>query len=86
MVDVGPGAIFRATTPSAGGWGNPFDRDPAWVMRDVRDGYVTVAGAARDYGVVVVGDPDQDPEHLTIDEAATVALRAVAPEKPQRAP
>jgi N-methylhydantoinase B len=31
---------------------------------------------ARDYGVVVVGDPDQDPEGLTLDLAATERLRA----------
>ena len=29
---------------------------------DVRDGYVTIEGAARDYGVVVVGDPERDPK------------------------
>ena len=34
------------------------------VKRDVRDGYVTIAGAARDYGVVITGDPDDDPEGL----------------------
>lgn len=50
-------------------------REPERVLIDVRDGYVTVAGAARDYGVVVVGDPDLDPEGLVIDEAATARLR-----------
>ena len=44
-------------------------------MRDVRDGYVTIEGAARDYGVVVVGDPDEDPEGLAVDEEATGRLR-----------
>ena len=37
----------------------------------MRDGYVTLEGAARDYGVVVVGDPEEDPEGLTLDLAAT---------------
>jgi N-methylhydantoinase B len=45
------------------------------VLIDVRDGYVTIAGAARDYGVVVLGDPDEDPEGLVIDAAATARLR-----------
>jgi N-methylhydantoinase B len=49
------------------------------VKRDVRDGYVTIAGAARDYGVVVVGDPDEDPEGLTIDLGATERLRGQPP-------
>jgi N-methylhydantoinase B len=70
------GAIFRSRLPSGGGWGDPFAREPERVVRDVRDGYVTVEGAVRDYGVVVLGDPDADPEHLTVDLAATDALRA----------
>ena len=40
------------------------------MAKDLRDGLVTIEGAARDYGVVARGDP---PE---IDAAATEALRA----------
>ncbi|KVP20400.1 methylhydantoinase [Burkholderia multivorans] len=71
-----PGAISRYITNGGGGWGDPFARDPAKVLADVRDEYVSVAGAARDYGVVVTGDPRRDPEGLRIDEAATRRLRA----------
>jgi N-methylhydantoinase B len=71
-----PGAILRYVNSSAGGWGDPFERDPELVKRDVRDGYVTIAGAARDYGVVVVGDPDEDPEGLALDLEATERRRA----------
>ena len=42
----------------------------------MRDGYVTIEGAARDYGVVIAGDPDEDPEGLALDVAATERLRA----------
>ena len=42
----------------------------------MRDGYVTIEGAARDYGVVVRGDPDRDPEGLVLDPAATERLRS----------
>jgi N-methylhydantoinase B len=45
------------------------------VLRDVRDEYVTFDGAARDYGVVVTGDL-RHPEQITVDPAATDALRA----------
>jgi N-methylhydantoinase B len=41
----------------------------------VRDGYVTIEGASRDYGVVVRGDPDEDPENLVLDLDATERLR-----------
>ena len=45
-------------------------RDLALVAKDLRDGLVTIDGAARDYGVVAGGDPP------IIDEAATETLRA----------
>ena len=51
-------------------------RDVELVKRDVRDGYVTIEGAARDYGVVVLGDPEHDPEGLALDLDATERLRA----------
>lgn len=72
-----PGATFRYLTNGGGGWREPFDRAPDRVLRDVRNGYVTIAGARRDYGVAVLGDPDRDPEGLTIDAAATERLRGV---------
>jgi N-methylhydantoinase B len=67
--------VLRYINRGGGGWGDPFAREPERVLIDVRDGYVTVSGAARDYGVVVVGDPDEDPEGLAVDEAATARLR-----------
>ena len=73
--DAGVGSTFRQVMPSGGGWGDPLDREPERVVVDVRDGYVTVEGAARDYGVVVVGDPDLVPEELTFDRDATDELR-----------
>ncbi len=42
---------------------------------DVRDEYVTIGGAARLYGVVIVGDPQEDPEGLQVDVEGTIALR-----------
>jgi hypothetical protein len=41
---------------SGGGFGDPLERDPERVRADVRDGYVSLAAAERDYGVVL--DPD----------------------------
>jgi N-methylhydantoinase B len=69
------GAMFRYLTNGGGGWGAPFERAPERVLRDVRDGYVSV-GARTDYGVAVLGDPENDPEGITVDEEATRALRA----------
>ncbi|MBC3191734.1 hydantoinase B/oxoprolinase family protein [Pseudonocardia sp. C8] len=70
------GSVLRCLTNGGGGWGDPFERDVQKVLADVRDEYVSVEGAARDYGVVVLGDPHRDPEGLRFDEEATARLRA----------
>ena len=70
-----PGAMFRYLTNGGGGWGNPLDREPERVLRDVRDGYVSVDAARNEYGVVVIGDPDLDPEGISVDADATAARR-----------
>ena len=72
------GTVLRFVSNGAGGWGDPFERDPSQVLIDVRDEYVTIDGAARDYGVVVTGDPVRDPEGLVVDADATARLRARA--------
>ena len=50
------GEVARLITATGGGWGPPLERPVEAVVDDVRDGYVTVEQARRDYGVVV--DPD----------------------------
>jgi N-methylhydantoinase B len=70
-----PMATFRYITNGGGGWGDPFERDADRVLRDVRNGYVSVEAARRDYGVAVLGDPDRDPEGLRVDAGATRTLR-----------
>jgi N-methylhydantoinase B len=63
------GEVFRHEVAGAGGWGDPLERDPAAVLKDVRNGFVSV-GAARDsYGVVLTEGP------LAVDAAATETLR-----------
>jgi N-methylhydantoinase B len=69
LVRCGPGDVIHVVGPGAGGWGDPFERDPALVERDVRQGYVSKESAARDYGVALVGG--------RIDEEATARLRSV---------
>jgi N-methylhydantoinase B len=69
--EIAPGEVIRIETTGGGGWGDPYDRDPAAVVLDVLQGKVTVAAAAADYGVVVElvdGEP-------AFDEVATVATR-----------
>jgi N-methylhydantoinase B len=75
LTEASQGAVVRVITSGGGGWGDALTRDPEKVKEDVRDQYVTIEGAARDYGVVVAGDPHTDPEGLQIDQPATDALR-----------
>jgi N-methylhydantoinase B len=64
------GTVVRTETGGGGGYGRALDRPPAEVRDDVLDGFITVDGAKRDYRVVI------DPAALTVDEAATRALRS----------
>ena len=56
-----------------GGWGDPLVRGPQAVLDDVLDEYVSVAGASRDYGVVLEGSLEDLT--LEVDEVATHARR-----------
>lgn len=64
------GDVYRHELPGGGGWGDPLERDPARVLRDVRNELVSLRAAREDYGVVL------DVEHRKIDEAPTASLRA----------
>lgn len=50
---VDTGVVVRLETPSGGGFGDPAQRDPAFVLADVRSGKVSAEAAQRDYGVIV---------------------------------
>lgn len=69
------GDVFSRPTAGGGGYGDPLERDPAAVLEDVIDEYVSVERAAKDYGVVI---KPIDPEicEYEIDMGATEAARA----------
>jgi N-methylhydantoinase B len=48
-----PGSVVELRTGGGGGFGEPLERDPERVRADVRDGYVSIEAAERDYGVVL---------------------------------
>jgi N-methylhydantoinase B len=64
------GDVFRHESAGPGGWGDPLDRDPLRVARDVRNEFVSRRSAREDYGVVFTEGT------VDVDEAATAALRA----------
>jgi N-methylhydantoinase B len=76
---VEPGEVLDCFQPGGGGYGDPFTRDTAAVVEDVVDGYVSVAGARRDYGVVVrEADGGRGSERYVLDEDGTRRARAGA--------
>ena len=50
---VPAGTVTVVATAGGGGWGDPKLRDPEKVREDVIEGYVSLDGAKRDYGVVI---------------------------------
>jgi N-methylhydantoinase B len=64
-VEAGDRLIFR--TAGAGGWGDPLERDPELVARDVRRDLVSERAARDEYGVVLSGG--------AVDLAATERAR-----------
>ena len=54
-VPIGAGERVMYDYGGGGGYGDPLDRDPQAVLDDVLDEYVSIEGAARDYGVVFTG-------------------------------
>jgi N-methylhydantoinase B len=67
-IDLEYGDVVSFQLSGAGGYGNPFARDPERVARDVRLGYVSRNAACESYGVVVTEDGSVDPD-------ATAAMR-----------
>ena len=73
VVALQPDDVFHNWCAGGGGVGDPLDRAVDEVARDVDDGLVSVAGARRDYGVIVAADGAADG---TVDVAGTEAERA----------
>ena len=67
---VGPEARIHIRPGGGGGYGNPLERDPDQVRRDVISGFVSREAALTDYGVVLA------PETCEIDIDKTEKERA----------
>jgi N-methylhydantoinase B len=67
--ELGAGDVIAYAFQGGGGYGDPLERAPAAVARDVDDGFVSAAAAATVYGVAI-------DAASAVDEPATVARRA----------
>ncbi len=66
------GDIVRYVTPGGGGYGDPFLRDPAAVLTDVENGWVSLDAARNLYGVAI----NEIEGDYVIDQPATETLRS----------
>jgi N-methylhydantoinase B len=69
LTQLKPGDVVTIDAAGGGGCGNPLDREPEKVERDVVEGYVSLERAREDYGAII------DPETLRVDGEATRKLR-----------
>jgi acetone carboxylase, alpha subunit len=65
-----PGSLFSVVSGDGGGYGDPLERDPALVARDIENGTTTKRAARDVYGVVL------DETSFTVDAVGTDQLRA----------
>ena len=66
-----PGDVVSLETPGGGGLGNPVEREPARVLADVRNGYVTQEKARKIYAVAI----ESTEGDFVLNEKATRELR-----------
>ncbi|WP_353649875.1 hydantoinase B/oxoprolinase family protein [Nakamurella sp. A5-74] len=64
------GDVLVNNTGGGGGYGDPLLRPTTKVLQDLRNGFIGIEAAARDYGVVC------DGRTLLVDEEATAQMRA----------
>ena len=64
------GEVLRHELAGGGGWGDPLERNPEKVLRDVRNELVSINSAREDYGVVIQLDS------WSVDYNATQKLRS----------
>jgi N-methylhydantoinase B len=72
-LEPGDHVIYRSN--GGGGFGDPLTRDPALVLADVENGWISRRKAEEIYGVVFVTEAAV-AGRLKVDEKATAALRA----------
>jgi len=66
---IPPGTVFHQIAGGGGGYGDPFQRPLEKVLKDVRNGFVSIEKAKGEYGVVI------DPLTFQVDQAETRRLR-----------
>jgi len=69
LTQLKPGDVVTIDAAGGGGYGNPLEREPEVVERDVMEGYVSLKKASDEYGVII------NPKTMKVDLKATKKLR-----------
>jgi len=69
LTQMKPGDVVTIDAPGGGGYGNPLERDIDMVVNDVKQGYVSLKSAKKDYCVVI------DQKSYKVNEKETKKLR-----------
>ena len=68
-IELNENDLFLQTVSGGAGYGDPIDRNPELVLKDVKTGEVSIEKAKQYYGVIV------DPQTLEVDVKKTKELR-----------
>ncbi|MFC1968328.1 hydantoinase B/oxoprolinase family protein [Chloroflexota bacterium] len=71
-IPIDESSVYCIRSQGGGGYGDPLDRDPTLVQKDVLEGYVSLEKAKSDYKVLL------SPDSLDLDLKATEELRRKA--------
>ncbi len=74
VVELNPGERIRGLDNGGGGYGHPHERDPARVLHDVRERWVTLETAQDVYGVEFSGTLEEG--NLAVNQENTARRRA----------
>ncbi len=75
------GDVYGYWAAGGGGFGDPLDRQPAWVSADVADGTISTSAAAELYGVVLAADGTPDLPATEVTRSGIRAARRKAGDK-----
>ena len=67
--DIPKGTLVHQIAGGGGGYGDPLKRPVEKVLKDVRNGFVSIEKAKEDYGIVI------DPLTFQVDEEETKRIR-----------
>jgi N-methylhydantoinase B len=61
------GESFHNYSAGGSGWGNPYERDIESILDDVKNGYISIISAEREYGILINDDDTYEEKEERLD-------------------